>query len=100
VETIPLVTADQLGDRPVLDVRQYAEFTAGHLPHASHRELGRLDAAADSAPVGTVVMCGHGERAMTAASLLARSGSRDLAVLVGGADDWVQATGRKLEEGL
>jgi rhodanese-related sulfurtransferase len=46
-----------------------------------------------------VVMCGHGERAMTAASLLARSGTRDLAVLVGGAEDWSDVTGRPLRTG-
>ena len=45
------------------------------------------------------VMCGHGERAMTAATLLQRSGRRDVAVLDGGADDWAHATGRSLEEG-
>ena len=44
-------------------------------------------------------MCGHGERAMTAASLLVRSGgTRSLAVLTGGADDWAKATGRNLED--
>jgi rhodanese-related sulfurtransferase len=46
-----------------------------------------------------VVMCGHGERAMSAASLLERAGHRDLAVLVGGAEDWSAATGRDLETG-
>jgi hydroxyacylglutathione hydrolase len=45
----------------------------------------------------TVVMCGHGERAMSAASLLERSGRADLAVLDGGPDDWTRATGRGLE---
>ena len=46
-----------------------------------------------------VVMCGHGERAMTAASLLQRAGRRGLAVLAGGAGDWAAATGRSLQEG-
>jgi rhodanese-related sulfurtransferase len=44
-------------------------------------------------------MCGHGERAMTAASLLARTGRRELAVLVGGAEDWSDATGKPLRTG-
>ncbi|GGP00890.1 MBL fold metallo-hydrolase [Wenjunlia tyrosinilytica] len=87
VETIQLVTADRIGDRPVLDVRQDAEFEAGHIPGAGHRELGTLAADTHDCADGTVVMCGHGERAMTAASLLARNGARGLAVLVGGADD-------------
>jgi len=99
VRSIRLVTADRIGDRPVLDVRQDAEFRAGHIPGATHHELGALTAGAPGAAAGAVVMCGHGERAMTAASLLARTGTRGLAVLTGGADDWAKATGRSLEDG-
>ncbi|SHX16800.1 Uncharacterised protein [Mycobacteroides abscessus subsp. abscessus] len=47
----------------------------------------------------TVVMCGHGERAMGAASVLAAAGIGDLAVLEGGPHDWVHATGGKLVTG-
>jgi 3-mercaptopyruvate sulfurtransferase SseA len=42
-------------------------------------------------------MCGHGERAMTGASLLERAGRRDLTVLLGGAGDWSKSTGRPLQ---
>ncbi|MFD0274660.1 rhodanese-like domain-containing protein [Kitasatospora sp. NPDC127111] len=97
--TIRLVTAEQIGERPVLDVRQGTEYAAGHIPGAAHVELGALAAHTHGAADGAVVMCGHGERAMTAASLLARTGARDLAVLAGGADDWVKATGQSLEDG-
>jgi len=45
------------------------------------------------------VMCGHGERAMTAASLLAARGITGVSVAVGGPDDWAAATGRPLETG-
>jgi 3-mercaptopyruvate sulfurtransferase SseA len=44
-------------------------------------------------------MCGHGERAMTAASLLEGAGHRDLTVLDGGAHQWAETTGRTLEAG-
>ncbi len=58
-------------------------------------ELGALPSA--NLPHGPVVtMCGHGERATTAASVLERSGHRDLAVVVGGPDDWVRRSGRTL----
>jgi hydroxyacylglutathione hydrolase len=88
--------ADQ-DDKPVLDVRQRAEFISGHLPGARHVELGAL-AGADELPAGPLaVMCGHGERAMTGASLLQRAGHRDLTVLLGGPGDWSEATGRPLE---
>jgi hydroxyacylglutathione hydrolase len=81
----------------VLDVRQQAEFTSGHLPGARHVELGSLTGARKLPAGRLAVMCGHGERAMTGASLLQRAGRGDLTVLVGGASDWSEATGRPLE---
>ncbi|HEX6339367.1 MAG TPA: MBL fold metallo-hydrolase [Jiangellaceae bacterium] len=100
VSRLPVVGVDAVGDRAVLDVRQTAEFAAGHLPGARHVELGALGTgAAALPPEPVIVMCGHGERAMTAASLLARTGTRELAVLVGGAEDWSDATGRSLRVG-
>ncbi|MCX5613431.1 MBL fold metallo-hydrolase [Streptomyces sp. NBC_00047] len=99
LEAIALVSADRIGGRPVLDIRQKAEHIAGHIPGAIGIELGDLHARADEAPPGAVVACGHGERAMTAASLLQRAGHRNLAVLDGGPGDWAKATGNALEEG-
>ncbi|MDX3569395.1 MBL fold metallo-hydrolase [Streptomyces sp. ID05-47C] len=98
-QTIDLLTADRIADRPVLDIRQRAEHATGHIPGAVGIELAELTARSDEAPAGAVVACGHGERAMTAASLLARAGHDDLAVLAGGPTDWAKATGRPLEEG-
>ena len=46
-----------------------------------------------------MVMCGHGERAMGAASLLEAAGHHDLVVLDGGPQDWAQATGDRLATG-
>jgi hydroxyacylglutathione hydrolase len=88
-------------DGQALDVRQDAEYAAGHLPGAIHVELGRLAGVADRVPPGPVaVMCGHGERALTAASLLERAGRRDVTVVVGGGpQEWAAATARALEHG-
>jgi hydroxyacylglutathione hydrolase len=87
-------------DRPVIDVRQDDEVAAGHLPGAMHVELGDIAAAASTLANGDLaVMCGHGERAATAASLLERAGRRDVAVVVGGPDDWRAATGDDLQGG-
>lgn len=97
-ERIELLTADRIAGRPVLDVRQRAEHIAGHIPGAVHVELGSLAGRAGEAPEHAVVACGHGERAMTAASMLQRAGHRDLAVLQGGPGDWSKATGRPLAE--
>jgi len=85
---------------PVIDVRQDTEYAAGHLPHAVHLELGSLREPAIGLGEGAVtVMCGHGERAMTAATLFRRDGLQDVSVLVGGARDWARATGLGLDEG-
>lgn len=90
----------KVGSTPVLDIRQDNEFEAGHLPAARHVELGALTGEASEVPSGpTVVMCGHSERAMGAASLLARAGRTDVSVLDGGPQDWADATGESLEMG-
>ena len=53
-----------------------------HLPDAIHVELGALEAAVHRLSTGpTVVMCGHGERAAGAVSLLEHIGHHDLALL-------------------
>jgi glyoxylase-like metal-dependent hydrolase (beta-lactamase superfamily II)/rhodanese-related sulfurtransferase len=99
LNTLELLAPGQVGDRPVLDVRQQSEYAAGHVPGALHAELGILSGRSGTVPAGAVVMCGHGERAATAASLLARRGGSGLAVLAGGPDDWAKATGRPLQDG-
>ena len=82
----------------VLDVRQANEFVAGHVPGALHVELGALPST-DSLPFGHItVMCGHGERAMTGASILARAG-HEVTVLDGGPNDWAETAGRALTVG-
>jgi rhodanese-related sulfurtransferase len=97
VEVIPLVDPPDLRAGSVLDVRQTAEYTTGHVPGAVHVELGSLTARIDTVPDGPVIlMCGHGERAMTAASLLAAVGRHDVSVLVGGPEDWATTTGAPL----
>jgi len=95
VESIPLVPAAHVTDI-VLDIRQDNEWDAGHLPGALHVELGDLaDATVPSAPI--TVMCGHGERAMSGASILTAAGHRNVSVLAGGPEDWRAATGNDLE---
>lgn len=83
----------------LLDIRQDSEFAAGHFPGAVNIELGTLASRLPNVPAEgpVVVMCGHGERAMTAASILERAGRTDLTVLSGGPGDWAKATGRELE---
>lgn len=92
---IPLVGPTEAATT-IVDVRQRSEYAAGHVPGAINIELGSLPAAdVPAAPV--TIMCGHGERAMTAASILTDRGHRDVTVLDGGPDTWTTATGRPLE---
>ena len=96
--TIPLVEPEAMTG-PVIDVRQANEYASGHLPGAVNVELGAVCEA--GLPVGPLtVMCGHGERAMTAASILTACGRDDIAVLDGGPDTWSAATGNPLDIGL
>jgi glyoxylase-like metal-dependent hydrolase (beta-lactamase superfamily II)/rhodanese-related sulfurtransferase len=84
---------------PYLDVRQGTEFVAGHVRGAAHLELGALAAHTADVPAGVVVACGHGERAMTAASILERAGHTDLTVLAGSPADYATAHGVPLDTG-
>ena len=73
---------------------------AGHIPGATHCELGALASPGRAAGLRerpVTVMCEHGERGMTGASLLAAAGSADLCVLRGGPGDWAKAAGEPLE---
>jgi hydroxyacylglutathione hydrolase len=100
VTTARIVDAAQMDATNVVDVRQASETTTGHLPSAHLIELGDLTDHTRDLPRGPVtVMCGHGERAATAASLLERAGHTDAAILAGGAHDWAEATGRTLDTG-
>ena len=82
----------------VLDVRQDAEWHAGHLPRAMHVEGGRLRAADLPLPKEEplVVHCGHADRSTVAISLLQRRGYGNLALLYGGFSAW-QAAGYPVE---
>lgn len=89
LRSTPLL-ARPANDVAVLDVRQESEWSRGHVPGAVHIELGALGARAGELPGGRIVThCMHGQRAMSAASLLERAGRRDVAVFAGGPHQWV-----------
>ena len=98
VATVPLVTADTAAGT-LVDVRQRSEFESGHVPDAINVELGDTSKQASELPAGPLtVMCGHGERAMSAVSILAAQGRSDVAVLIGGPADVVAARHQRLVE--
>ncbi len=79
--------------------RQRSEYLVGHPVDATHVELGSLSQVAADLPRGPITTyCGHGERAMTAASILERAGHHGISVIEGGLDAW-QRLGRPVETG-
>ncbi|MDP9073707.1 MAG: rhodanese-like domain-containing protein [Actinomycetota bacterium] len=98
LQAIPQITVHDLkarldtGELSVLDVRQPAEWAAGHIAGATFitgGELpGRLDDIPDTPVVATV--CGSGYRSSVASSLLAARGHNVINVL-GGMTAWSNA---------
>ena len=79
---IPVVDAAGMA-ATLIDVRQANEHATGHVPGAATIELGAIPDT--PLPEGELtVMCGHRERAMTAASILAGRGHPAVSVFVGG----------------
>ena len=67
-------------------------------PVPSTSSSAPCSSAVGGVPAGPLaIMCGHGQRAMTAASVLERAGRRDITVVSSGASDWATTTGRPLE---
>lgn len=97
LETLPQWTVWELNDRlrttqglRTLDVRQPAEWRAGHLPDAVHIPGGelprRLDEVPRSGPIA--VTCGSGYRSSVAASLLQHHGYQPIINVLGGMSAW------------
>ncbi|MCC7165656.1 MAG: MBL fold metallo-hydrolase [Anaerolineae bacterium] len=89
-----LVRAREMNDGlAVLDVRQDAEWRAGHLPGATHTEGGRLRTAELSFPKEEplIVHCGHTARSTVAISVLEQRGYQNVKLLDGGFSAWEKA---------
>jgi rhodanese-related sulfurtransferase len=76
----------------LLDVREDAEWRAGHAPGARHIPLGRLAPRVKDLPQRRTVItvCRSGHRSARAAALLAREG-REAVNLSGGMHAWARA---------
>ncbi len=83
------------GGTLVLDVREPAEFAAGHLPKARHiplRELqGRLAELAKFKDKPVIVTCRSGARSGSACRLLKKAGFTQVLNLKGGVPAWADA---------
>ena len=81
------------GDEAVLrDVRDQAEWRAGHAPHARHLVLNALEERLGELPTDRqiVTVCRSGRRSAIAASLLTRRGYQ-ATNLTGGMNAWAAA---------
>jgi rhodanese-related sulfurtransferase len=76
----------------ILDVREPAEFAAGHLPNARNIPLGELDKRVGDLPAGkpVLILCASGARSGRAAALLSKSGHQ-VFNLAGGLKAWRDA---------
>ena len=81
VTTTPVLSAELIpSTSAIVDVRQESEWENGRVPGAIHRELGEIADRSTELPVDLVLHCVHGQRSMTAASLLERAGRADVTV--------------------
>lgn len=102
IQQITAAQAHQLmseGRVEVVDVREPAEWSTGHLPGARHIPLDRLrnNAKAELSRDGVVFVCAAGIRSQTAARIATAEGLQQVFNLVGGTQGWVRA-GLPLEQ--
>ncbi|GAA4967454.1 rhodanese-like domain-containing protein [Actinoplanes utahensis] len=76
----------------LLDVREPAEWRAGHAPRARHIPLGQLASRLGDVPAdrSVITVCRSGARSQQAAALLAHDG-RQVHNLTGGMHAWISA---------
>lgn len=99
VKEVPLDQAEAAIQRAdvLLDVREDAEFAAGHLPGAVHASRGMLEFKLSSQPALSdrdlkfVVYCKTSGRAALAAQAMHEMGYLDVVSIAGGFDAWASA---------
>jgi hydroxyacylglutathione hydrolase len=91
-ERVEQVSAEELDDQVVIDVRNDAEWNEGHIPSAIHIPLGHLAERIAEVPADkkVVMQCQGGGRSSIAASLMQKMGRRNVANLNGGYKAWVK----------
>lgn len=99
IERLPQITVHELrgmvetGEINLLDVRQPAEWTAGHVEGATFITGAELPGRVDEVPddKSLAVICGSGYRSSVSSSLLARSRNLDVINVLGGMSAWKAA---------
>lgn len=77
----------------VVDVREPAEYAAGHLANSRNIPAADVAARATELPAGkaVLVLCASGSRSGRAAAALRKAGRTDVFCLDGGLSNWQQA---------
>jgi glyoxylase-like metal-dependent hydrolase (beta-lactamase superfamily II)/rhodanese-related sulfurtransferase len=99
---VPQITVEDLhtliqkdDELQVLDVRRPTEFSNGHVPHAIHAELSKLEHEASDLPLDSAkplaVICAGGYRSSAATSILQQHGFQNLLNVTGGTNAWIEA---------
>lgn len=99
IERLAQITVHELrgkleaGEVNLLDVRQPAEWAAGHVDDATFITGGELPGRLDEVPddKALAVTCGSGYRSSVSSSLLARSRNLDVLNVLGGMSAWKTA---------
>jgi adenylyltransferase/sulfurtransferase len=76
--------------RTIVDVRQPAEFQAGHLRGAVNLPIGQLQARIGEIQGSPIFVCRSGARSLTACGIAMRAGLTDIAHLEGGLLAWAR----------
>jgi hydroxyacylglutathione hydrolase len=98
LQASPQTALDELkvpqATRVILDVRNQAEWDAGHIPGARHIGLGALPSRLNEVPrdVPVVVHCQSGARSAMAVSILQAAGYTNVSNLGAGYGGWVSAS--------
>ena len=92
IEVEPAHEMIQNGSPFVVDVREYDEFTGGHIPQAVNMPLGEMSDYAAHLPedreAPVLVVCESGNRSLSGALFLASLGYRDVRSINGGTTGW------------
>ena len=82
-------------DAVMIDVREPAEFSAGHVPNSKNIPLAQFDKRIGELEKlknrPAVVLCQTGGRSHAATALLKKAGFAEVVVLAGGINAWQQA---------
>lgn len=95
MNTPTLGTPNTNASRRIIDVREFPEFAAGHIPGAIQIPLGSLTKVSTRWPITEAItlVCRSGQRSNTAHQILAQKGFTNLDVVPGGTEAWAIAGG-------